>query len=110
MKLPNKESAYIPYSKLVDYLLSQTHAVGKSKSKFFRKFGFDEMNVDVLGQALKKIAREGEIIEKISSPHGEKYIIDGVMQTPIGREITVRTVWIIEKNELIPRLVTAHPA
>ncbi len=91
-------------------MLSQTHAIGKSKSKFFRRFGFDDTNVAVLEQGLKKIAQEYEIIEKISIPYGEKYIIDGVLQTPIGREIRVRTVWIIEKDESIPRFVTAHPA
>jgi len=34
MELPNKEKAYIPLAKLKDYLLSETHSVGKSKAKF----------------------------------------------------------------------------
>ena len=110
MRLPNRESAYVPSSKLVDYLLSRTHAVGKSKAKFFSKFGFDETNVDDFERGLKKIAQENEITEQISMLHGEKYIIDGVIQTPIGRTITIRTVWIIEKGEITPRFVTAHPA
>ncbi len=33
MKLPNSENAYVPESKLSDYLLSEKHAVGKAKAK-----------------------------------------------------------------------------
>ena len=109
MKLPNRESVYIPSSKLVDYLLSRTHAVGKSKARFFRKFGFDETNVDILEQDLKKIAQKNEITQQVSVFHGEKYIIDGVLETPIGRNMNIRTVWIIEKDEINPRFVTAYP-
>jgi len=45
MRLPNGTNAYVPREKLVEYLLSETHAVGKSKARFFRGFGFDETNV-----------------------------------------------------------------
>ena len=40
MMLPNAEDAYIPPEKLTDYLLLETHAVGKSKAKFFRSHGY----------------------------------------------------------------------
>ena len=109
MRLPNKESAYVSKAKLIDYLLSQTHVAGKSKSKFFRKYGFDDTNIAILEQGLKKIAREHDIIKITSTLYGEKYIIEGELQTPVGRTITVRTVWIIEKDEVIPRFVTAYP-
>lgn len=42
MKLENKEYAYIPLAKLLDYLLSETHPVGKSKAKYLRSLGFNE--------------------------------------------------------------------
>ena len=106
MKLPNRKSAYIPSAKVLDYLLSRTHAVGKSKAN---KFGFDETNVDVFKGGLRKIAQENEITEQISTLYGEKYVIDGVLHTPIGSAINIRTVWIIEKDEINPRFVTAHP-
>lgn len=32
MKLPNKENAYIPIPKIIDYLLSETHTIGKEDS------------------------------------------------------------------------------
>lgn len=109
MKLPNREKAYIPFSKLIDYLLSETHITGKSKSKFFRMFGFNESNLDVLKQCLLAIANTQDVVEVNTSPHGTKYIIDGNLFTPINRFVRVRTVWIIEKDQDIPRFVTAHP-
>lgn len=48
MELLNKFKAYIPISKMTGYLLSETHAVGKSKARFFRSLGFDETNVSEL--------------------------------------------------------------
>jgi len=48
MKLPNREQADIPQSKLIDYLLSENHAAGRSKAAFFRNFGFDQLNHLVL--------------------------------------------------------------
>ena len=38
--LPNKEKAYIPLTKLKDYLLSETHSIGESKAKLLRSLGF----------------------------------------------------------------------
>jgi hypothetical protein len=109
MKLPNRENAYIPPQKLTDYLLSQTHSVGRSKARFFRAVGFDEGNVDVLEQRLIAIAQLEDVTEVASSPHGTKYIIEGLLQTPAGSLIRVRTVWVIETNQDRPRFVTAYP-
>ena len=110
MKLPNAASAYVPRSKLSEYLLSETHVVGKSKARFFRRFGFNEKNLALLERGLISIALDNELAEQTSTPHGNKYTIDGVLETPTGRTITIRTVWIIEEGEDNPRFVTAHPA
>jgi hypothetical protein len=40
MKLPNAENVIIPQRKIVDYLLSPTHRVGRSKADFFTHFGY----------------------------------------------------------------------
>lgn len=108
MKLPNRESAYVPQSKLKDYLLSETHMVGRSKAKFFRIFGFDETNLDVLEQSLITIAQTQEVKEQVSSIHGEKYVIDGTLMTPTGSTIKIETVWIINKDQDKPRFITAY--
>jgi hypothetical protein len=109
MRLPNGANAYVPREKLVDYLLSETHAVGKSKARFFRGFGFDETNVTQLEQALLTIARRENVRDVNTSSHGVKYVIDGSIQTPNGAIVRIRTVWIIETEQDKPRFVTAHP-
>lgn len=109
MELPDREKAYIPLSKLKDYLLSETHSVGKSKAKLLRSLGFNEMNIDILKQGLIAIAHLGDIKEAVSSPHGVKYIIDGLLKTPDGGSVRMRTVWIIDKVKDRPRFVTAYP-
>lgn len=110
MKLPNNESVYIPISKLLDYLLSETHPIGKSKAKYLRSVGFNETNIDLLRQKLIAIAQTENIKEAIPSSHGVKYVIDGSIKTPIGFYITMRTIWIIDKGQASPRFVTAYPA
>lgn len=109
MQLPNKEKAHIPREKLINYLLSETHAVGKSKAKFFRKFGFDETNVSQLERALLTIAQQEQVVDLNASVHGAKYVIDGLIRTPEGAAVRVRTVWIVETGQDAPRFVTAHP-
>lgn len=53
MKLPKAESAKIDRAKLVRYLLSEGHPVGRWKAKFFRGIGFDERNVKSLEKGLE---------------------------------------------------------
>ena len=109
MRLPNKEKAYIPPNKLTGYLLSETHAVGKSKAKFFRPLGFDETTVEQLEQGLLAIAQTNEVRESIALPHGTKYVIDGLLKTPKGTVVRIRTIWILEAEDENPRFITAYP-
>ncbi|MFB2977595.1 DUF6883 domain-containing protein [Microseira sp. BLCC-F43] len=107
--LPNRENAFIQPAKLTGYLLSETHSVGKSKAKFFREFGFNEENVEILEQELLRVARFQEINETITTTHGTKYTIVGTINTPSGKAVNVITVWIIDANQETPRFVTAGP-
>ncbi len=108
MKLPNCESAYIPSAKLLEYLLSPTHTVGKAKAKFFRYYGFDETNIRLLEQGLLTIARTSEVQEKMISPYGMKYILEGELPTPNLVVVRLQTIWIIEREWNNPRFVTAY--
>ena len=109
MKLPNCEQAYIPPAKLTNYLLSMTHSTGTSKVKFFRALGFDESNTNLLAHGLITLAQTADVIDVESSVHGVKYVIEGEIQTPVGRAIQVRTIWIIDVGQDRPRFVTAYP-
>ncbi|MEM9162437.1 MAG: DUF6883 domain-containing protein [Cyanobacteria bacterium P01_F01_bin.4] len=109
MLLPNHPQAYIQPKKLTGYLLSETHAIGKAKAKFFRSLGFNNANVDALEQALLNLAKTQAVYETTTTVHGAKYIIIGPIETPSGRTVTIFTVWIIDTGEDAPRFITARP-
>ncbi len=90
-------------------MLSETHIVGKSKARYFRSFGFDETNVSQFEQELIHIAQTELVAEITETIYGKKYVIDGELKTPSGDMIHLRTVWIIETGDDIPKLVTAYP-
>lgn len=109
MKLPKRQDAYVPPDKLKDYLLSETHPVGRWKSKLFRGLGFDETNVDLLEKRLLAVADAENVKESIMSEHGTKYVIEGLVETPSGNIVKVRTIWVIDEGHDRPRFVTAYP-
>ncbi len=109
MKLPYRKKAYIQEEKLTEYILSETHTVGRLKAKFFRSAGFNESNVPSLKEELLTITRTQEIKEVKTSEYGKKYIIDGKIKAPKGRLLKVTTVWIIETGKKSPRFVTTYP-
>lgn len=74
----------MPPEKLINYLLSESHPVGKSKARYFRMLGFDETKAILLADGLVKIAQVEEIHEIIETPYGTKYIVDGTLSTPSG--------------------------
>jgi hypothetical protein len=108
-RLPNFEKAYVSKEKLSDYLLSETHAVGRTKARYFRSIGYTLGNAGDLAKELVKIAGH-EVRQKIVSEFGEKYVIDGEIATPVGITVRIRTVWVFDPQDDRPRLVTAYPA
>jgi hypothetical protein len=110
MKLPFREHAFVPSAKLIDYLLSPTHPVGKSKAQFFAAFGFDAANVADLERQIIMIAQAEDPYKTISSPYGQKYVVQGILEAADGRKALIETVWIIEPDKNRPRFVTAYPA
>jgi hypothetical protein len=109
MRLPNSDNASISKVKLTQYILSETHEVGRFKAKFFRKLGFNEDNIDVFTEAIRAVAQLENIEDMQSSSYGTKYIIDGEIETPVGKTIKVTTVWVIEKGQKRPRFITIYP-
>jgi hypothetical protein len=83
LTLPFAERAAIDPRKLTEYLLSTSD--------------------------LQEVARSGLVTETVTTPFGTKYVVDGRVTTPSGRELVLRTVWMIASNEEVPRFVTAYP-
>lgn len=109
MKLPNAESAFIPKEKLTQYLLSETHPVGRAKAAFFRTAGYNDSTVSLLEARLLELARANEVTQVNETNRGTKFVIEGEITTPSRRSVRLRTVWIIEPHEPRPRFVTAYP-
>ena len=109
MKLPNYEQAIIPEAKLTEYLLSETHPEGKEKAAFFQRFGFSTEEWEALANALRGHAIQHEVVKMVESKYGQRFVIEGELQTPDGRNPAIRSVWFVEWDQDTPRLVTAYP-
>src|SRR3954463_2587897 len=105
MTLPNRENAVVPERKITDYLLSETNRDGRHKAAFFQRFGYAmshwrRLRDDLLTHVDLPVAWT----EK--SPFGMRYIIEGIIHAPDGREPRIRTEWFIEHGTDFARLVT----
>ena len=109
MKLPGRESAIVPRSKVEDYLLHLEHPIGGGKAKFFIHFGFRRERWEELASALRRHTEENPVTETLNDADGITYVIEGAMTTPSGRRAVVRTIWLVEVGELAPRFITAYP-
>lgn len=109
MKLPNNKNAFIPKEKLIDYLLSETHPVGRSKAKFFRRLGFNETNIGKLEKSLLKIAKTNKVTSVKEFEFGTNYVIEETIKGPTGKSATIATVWFAENDKSRPSFITAYP-
>ncbi len=109
MKIPNAKNAIVSNEKTQKYLLDVSHQAGKFKAYFFISFGFSLNKHLLLQNALKEHCKINNIVGKIKTDFGEKYIIEGIINSPDKRNPLIRSIWIIEKNTQNPILVTAYP-
>ena len=109
MLLPNAELAEIDSEKLLGYLLSPTHPVGKFKARFFAVLGYsaDEwqtFEADLRIQHLSQDAEPGEV-----TPYGQPYTIRAILKGPNGESALVTSVWFVRPFTPAPHFVTAYP-
>jgi hypothetical protein len=109
MNLPNATIALVERQKITEYLLNREHPDNGGKADFFIALGFSVNEWETLAEALGSMALSAQVTQSIESLHGKKYIVDGEIKTPIGKARIVRTVWIVDRGERSPRLVTAYP-
>ncbi len=99
----------MPIEKITNYLLDITHPHGKSKASFFNGIGYSFYDAEQLQTDLKLLACGSKILETIPNERGVKYVIVGNLIAPNGKIYLLKTIWIIEINQLKPRLTTAYP-
>ncbi len=108
MYLPHRENAVVKQSKVVEYLLSKTHSIGKNKAKFFNSIGYNEDNHTELSAELLKF-KDLEISKTEQNEFGSKYSIEGTLAAPNRKSYTIKTVWMLEHAQTQPYLITAFP-
>ena len=109
MRLPNAHLAVVDGAKIAEYLLNPEHPDNGGKAAFFVALEFSRSDWDTLANALRRLALTADVIESMETVHGKKYIVDGELENPAGKEARVRSVWIIDAGTDFPRLVTAYP-
>jgi len=101
VNVPYAHDAFVSPEKLTDYLLSETHPVGKAKAQYFRGYGYEDTMIPQLIADLKHILQTNPIAKETPSPFGTKYQVCGTLRAPSGTALSVCTVWIIESARRI---------
>jgi hypothetical protein len=107
--LPGLDDAIIAERKIIRYLLALEHAAGRHKALWLLAHGFRADAWGMLAAAIRHHAETHEVARVEDSPFGKRYVIEGSLVTPDGRNPLVRTVWFIEEGDDRPQLVTAYP-
>lgn len=105
--LPNYENAVIPTEKTIGYVLNPYHARGADKAKVFAALGFTQENADDLSKQILQALPMLPSVEKMDTEYGKIFSVDVPVVGPISKGV-VRTGWILQPGEKMPRLTTAY--
>lgn len=108
MKLPNAERADVPIEKLRDYSLNPSHPDGKHKARVFKAaLGFTADDAGRLRQMILDAILVEDATEQSSIAYGTRFVVDFDV-TGLNGMVTIRSTWIIRKNEDFPRLTSCY--
>jgi hypothetical protein len=109
MQLPNLERAEISAEKLRDYLLSETHPVGRFKYKFFSALGYTALEWQSLERDIR-VALVGSPARPVGDDkYGTRYAVSCMLKGPNGESAMVQTLWLIPRGFDSPSFITAYP-
>ncbi|MEM6868256.1 MAG: DUF6883 domain-containing protein [Cyanobacteria bacterium P01_C01_bin.121] len=109
MKLPNCDRAIITQTKLTEYLLNIKHKRGSSKAQLLIQFGYSINNWKRLDADIRQSHLTQDVDRIRETQYGVRYEIRAPLSTPVGRLLWVKTVWQIDTDTDIPRLITLVP-
>ena len=109
MRLPNAHRAVVEREKITGYPLSTVNPDDWSKGDFFLRFGFSPDNWQIFAEALILQGAKHEVVKVTESPYGPRYHVDGIIETPDGRNPWIKTVWQFDTRADYPKLITARP-
>ncbi len=106
--LPNHQQAFIAIEKLKDYCLNPFHPTGKDKAIVFKSvLALTGQDAGFLREAIIKALPQCEAVPGREDQYGKRYTVDVKIRN-LDQEVTVRTGWIIKKNEDFPSLTTCY--
>lgn len=105
MKLPNGEHAIVDIRKLQAYCLNPQHSRGRNKARVFASVGIQEADAEELRSALLAAAGNAEARLGTANMYGQRYIVDFELVRQ-GRNIRIRSTWIVRISEELPRLTS----
>ena len=107
--IPYAENAIVDTEKIRGYILSFSHPMGRFKATVFQKLGYSTENGELLETILKEIISSNAVEKIEDTEYGRKYIVEGSIMSPSGKNVHLVTVWIILKEEKFPRFITVYP-
>ena len=107
--LPNIAQAVISREKLEGYILNVEHRRGGHKARLLAQFGYTADNWRRLEYDIRRCIMDAEIETTRATMYGTRYEIVGLLNTPNGRDLRVRTVWQTDAGTNVPRLITLYP-
>ena len=99
---------FVAPNKVQDYLLNPDHPVGGAKARFFLGIGYSRQYYEQLVADLVQHGHSGTVTEEKASPYGVKFVVDGPLLAPNGRQYPIRTVWMEQSPGIFVLLITAH--
>lgn len=106
MNLPGGDQAIVDIAKLRDYCLDPHHPRGRHKARVFASaLDLTQADAEILRDALLVAAQEESAVPGESDVYGDRYTIDFEMEHR-GRHATVRSGWIVLRDQTQPRLTS----
>lgn len=106
---PDIASWLLRSAKITQFLLAADHKDNKGREKFFRDFGFNADNPEILARALIQQPRAAHTFKRqIVQMTSVRLAYDGVMETPDGRGAHVRTIWNFDEPSCA-KFITVKP-
>ena len=99
---------FVSPAKVQEYLLNPNHPVGGAKARFFLGIGYSRQHYEQLAADLILHGHTCAVTEEKQSPYGVKFVVDGPLLAPNGREYPIRTVWMEQSPGILVLLITAH--
>ena len=96
----------IPVEKIRDYLLKWIEK--DDKSGFLKLAGYSRDNYQKLIDDIREQLLPAEAVLQERKQDGELYRIRGILRGPNGRELLVKTVWLVSEGAK-PRFITLVP-